>query len=58
MSLGFTEILLLAVVVLILFGRGRVADLMGEFGKGMRSFKEGLKGGDKPDSPGKDGGGA
>jgi sec-independent protein translocase protein TatA len=46
MRFGFTEILLLAVVVLILFGRGRVADLMGEFGKGLRSFKSGLKGED------------
>ncbi len=30
------------VVVLVLFGRGRVADVMGEFGKGIKSFKSGM----------------
>ncbi len=30
------------VVVLVLFGRGRVADVMGEFGKGLKSFKQGM----------------
>lgn len=44
MRFGFGEILLLAIVVILLFGRGRVADIMGEFGKGLRSFKSGLKG--------------
>ena len=47
MRFGFGEILLLAIVVIILFGRGRVADIMGEFGKGLRSFKSGLKGDDE-----------
>ena len=46
MRFGFSEILLLAFVVLILFGRGRISDVMGEFGKGLRSFKDGLKGED------------
>ncbi|MBA4160586.1 MAG: twin-arginine translocase TatA/TatE family subunit [Novosphingobium sp.] len=30
------------VIVLVLFGRGRVADIMGEFGKGLKSFKQGM----------------
>lgn len=30
------------VVILVLFGRGRVADVMGEFGKGIKSFKSGM----------------
>ena len=30
------------VIVLVLFGRGRVADVMGEFGKGLKSFKQGM----------------
>lgn len=46
MRFGFGEILLMAVVVILLFGRGRVSDVMGEFGKGLRSFKAGLKGED------------
>lgn len=29
-------------IVLVLFGRGRVADIMGEFGKGLKSFKQGM----------------
>jgi sec-independent protein translocase protein TatA len=43
MRFGFGEILLLLIVVLLLFGRGRISDVMGEFGKGLRSFKKGLK---------------
>ena len=31
-----------AVVVLVLFGRGRISETMGDFGKGIRSFKKGL----------------
>lgn len=30
------------IIVLVLFGRGRVADIMGEFGKGINSFKKGV----------------
>jgi sec-independent protein translocase protein TatA len=30
------------VVVLLLFGRGRISDVMGDFGKGIKSFKAGL----------------
>lgn len=36
------HLLLLAVVVLVLFGRGRVSEFMGDFGKGIKSFKEGM----------------
>lgn len=35
--------LVVLVIVLVLFGRGRVADIMGEFGKGLKSFKSGMK---------------
>jgi len=34
--------LIVLAVVLVLFGRGRVADIMGEFGKGIKSFKSGM----------------
>jgi sec-independent protein translocase protein TatA len=41
--------LLLAGVALILFGgRGKVSDLMGDFGKGINSFKKGLSEKDEP----------
>ena len=35
-------ILLIAVVVLVLFGRGKISSLMGEVGKGITSFKKGV----------------
>lgn len=34
--------IIVAVVVLLLFGRGRISETMGDFGKGIRSFKKGL----------------
>ena len=34
--------LIVLLVVLVLFGRGRVSDIMGDFGKGIKSFKEGM----------------
>lgn len=40
--------LIVLVIVLVLFGRGRVADIMGEFGKGIKSFKSGMDDVDKP----------
>jgi sec-independent protein translocase protein TatA len=40
-----------ALVVLVLFGRGRISETMGDFGKGIRSFKKGLNEEDKPATP-------
>ncbi|MFQ8431949.1 twin-arginine translocase TatA/TatE family subunit [Amaricoccus sp. W119] len=42
-NIGPAGLLLIAVVVLVLFGRGKVAGLMGEVGKGITSFKRGMK---------------
>ena len=47
MSLGPWQVLLIAVVVLVLFGRGKIASLMGEVGKGITSFKRGVEEGKK-----------
>lgn len=51
-NIGPMGLILIAVVVLVLFGRGKVAGLMGEVGKGITSFKRGMKEGqeelDKP----------
>ncbi|MEP0393390.1 MAG: twin-arginine translocase TatA/TatE family subunit [Erythrobacter sp.] len=41
-QVGIWQILILAVVVLILFGRGRISEMMGDFGKGISSFKKGM----------------
>jgi sec-independent protein translocase protein TatA len=42
MSIGFTEWMLIAVVVVLFFGRGKVSELMGDVAKGIKSFKKGL----------------
>jgi len=42
-NIGLPGILLIAVVVLVLFGRGKISSLMGEIGKGITSFKKGVK---------------
>ncbi|WP_246032955.1 twin-arginine translocase TatA/TatE family subunit [Falsirhodobacter xinxiangensis] len=42
---GITEILIIGVVLLVLFGRGKVSSLMGEVGKGITAFKRGVKDG-------------
>lgn len=42
MSLSLPHIVIVALVVLVLFGRGKVSELMGDFGKGVKSFKEGI----------------
>jgi sec-independent protein translocase protein TatA len=44
-NIGPAGFIIIAVVVLVLFGRGKVAGLMGEVGKGITSFKKGLKDG-------------
>lgn len=42
-NIGPAGLLLIAVVVLVLFGRGKIANLMGEVGKGITSFKRGVR---------------
>lgn len=46
-NIGLPGILLIAVVVLVLFGRGKISGLMGEVGKGITSFKRGIKEGEE-----------
>ena len=44
MSLGPWQLLIILAIVLLLFGgRGKVSSLMGDFGKGLKSFKKGMK---------------
>ncbi|GAW33376.1 twin arginine translocase protein A [Roseovarius sp. A-2] len=46
-NIGLPGLLLIAVVVLVLFGRGKISSLMGEVGKGITSFKKGVAEGTK-----------
>ncbi|WP_295554986.1 twin-arginine translocase TatA/TatE family subunit [uncultured Hyphomicrobium sp.] len=42
MGLSATHLLLLLVIVVLLFGRNKISDLMGDVAKGIKSFKKGL----------------
>ena len=44
-NIGLPGLLLIAVVVLVLFGRGKISSLMGEVGKGITAFKKGVSDG-------------
>ena len=43
-QLGPTELIIILVIVVLLFGVGRIGKIAGELGSGVRSFREGLKG--------------
>lgn len=45
-SLSLPHLLVVGVVLLVLFGRGKVSSIMGEVGKGITAFKKGVKEGD------------
>ncbi len=42
-DLGVPELLIILVIVILLFGPGRIGKIAGEVGKGIRSFREGLQ---------------
>lgn len=46
-NIGLPGLLLIAVVVIVLFGKGKVSSLMGEVGKGITAFKKGVSDGTK-----------
>lgn len=46
-NIGLPGLLLIAIVVLVLFGRGKISSLMGEVGKGITAFKKGVSDGTK-----------
>lgn len=48
MPFGPTELLIILAIVVVLFGVGRISKIAGEMGKGIRSFREGISGGEKP----------
>lgn len=47
---GVPELLIILVIVILLFGVGRIGKIAGELGKGIKSFRDGLQG-DKKDEP-------
>jgi len=51
MSIGFWQIAIVVVLVVLLFGRGKISSLMGDVAKGIKSFKKGMS--DNSDNPDK-----
>lgn len=49
MGLSATHILLLLLVIVLLFGRGKISELMGDVAKGIKSFKKGMSDEDDED---------
>ena len=47
-QIGIWQIVIVAVVVVLLFGRGKISDLMGDVAKGIKSFKKGMADDDEP----------
>ena len=41
-NIGWTGIIIIAVLVVILFGKGKISSIMGDLAKGIKSFKKGL----------------
>lgn len=50
MGLSFGHMALLLIIVLVVFGAGRLPQVMGDLGRGLRSFKDGLKEGESEGS--------
>jgi sec-independent protein translocase protein TatA len=48
-TIGWPELLLFLVIILLVFGVGRISKIAGEIGSGIRAFKEGLSGDGKKD---------
>jgi sec-independent protein translocase protein TatA len=44
MDIGPTELIIILLIIVLLFGVGRISKVAGELGKGIRSFREGLRG--------------
>lgn len=51
--LGPTELMIILIIIILLFGVGRIGKIAGELGKGIREFRQGLKG-DEEQTPAED----
>jgi sec-independent protein translocase protein TatA len=50
-NIGITEILVIGVVILLLFGAGRIADIGKGLGQGIKNFKQGIREADEVEKP-------
>ena len=54
MRFGPTELIIILVIIILLFGVGRISKIAGELGSGIRSFKDGLTGDKKEEDEDKE----
>lgn len=52
--LGPTELIIILVIVVLLFGVGRIGKIGGELGQGIKAFRDGISGGEKKNNEKKD----
>jgi len=52
-NIGWTGIIIIAILIVILFGKGKISSIMGDLAKGIKSFKKGMSDDNPPenDSP-------
>ena len=48
-NIGWTGIIIIAILVVILFGKGKISSIMGDLAKGIKSFKKGMSDDNTPD---------
>lgn len=48
---GPTELILILLIVVVIFGAKRIPEIMGGVGKGIKSFKKSMEGEDEPETP-------
>jgi sec-independent protein translocase protein TatA len=41
-NIGWTGIVIIAILIVILFGKGKISSIMGDLAKGIKSFKKGM----------------
>lgn len=51
MSIGIWQVVLILLIVLVIFGAGKLPKVMGDVAKGMKNFKAGLKDDEAPPTP-------
>ena len=51
MSIGIWQVVLILIIVVIIFGAGKIPQVMGDVAKGVKSFKSGLKDDEPPPPP-------
>jgi sec-independent protein translocase protein TatA len=54
LRVGTTELIIILVIVILLFGRNRIGDIAGEIGRGIREFRSGLRDEDEEEDQNQD----